>query len=86
MKDWEKYFEGILYAPALRFLRQYFRHRDIKEPTIKDILSITHDELERSWLSVRTQKEILLIQQHLRDNEKSLSLSGGRQKNQKDTE
>lgn len=59
----ETYSKGYLKRSAIHFLREYFTNKGIKNPTLKDLETITEDELFNGWLSIHSIKEILIFKQ-----------------------
>lgn len=67
LNHWKTHFSKS--RSVIHFLNEYFRRRGIKKPTNKDVANIPFSELENSWISVPTQKEILIFQQQINNSQ-----------------
>jgi len=68
--NWQEYLSGVLSAQIIHFLKLEFKARGIEKPTLMDLNAISWEDLENSWLSLQSCKNLLLFQQQINKNEK----------------
>jgi len=61
-------FAPFIKRTALHYLRERFLDMGVFNPELEDLLLITENDLIYSWLSMPSQKQILLLQQTLKPN------------------
>lgn len=67
MKDWKIYIQGMLKKTIVHWLEEYFHSMNIHAPGIEDFKSITEKEVMNSWLSIPSQKDLLIFVQTLKN-------------------
>jgi len=67
-KDWRAYLNGLLNRRIIHFLDLTFRAKGITRPTLQDVAAIDWQEIENSWLSVASSKELAIFQQQIKKN------------------
>lgn len=65
-QEFKIYLRGLVNERVLHFISEHFlAEHNCANPTLEQIAKIPFDSIEQSWLSIPSQKELLLIQQNL---------------------
>ncbi len=65
MEDWRKFLENERSHAAITAIEEHFLRRGIKEPSLKQIKSVSKSDLLNMVLSIPTIKEIELLPQKI---------------------
>lgn len=65
MVDWREFLKAERGRGAIKAIEDHFKCRGIKEPSLKQIKSMSKDDLLSMIISIPTMKEIELLQQKI---------------------